>query len=238
MNPFEIAAIGLQQDTERLRVLSHNVANISTVGYKRQIAVQGAFMDAMVSAIASQPTMSTQTDLGAGKLRSTTNPLDVALSDRDFLMVRTASGASALTRGGALQIDAGGRLVTSSGLPVQGTNGDLLVPAGSLSIRINGVGQLLADDKVVGSLGLTNVAKDALLEALGDGLFRVPDVAHATSVQSPRINVGNLETSNVVSSQEMVQVMATTRHAESMVRLMQGADELLGKTISKLGEMQ
>ena len=104
MNTVEIAAIGLHQDAERLRVLSHNVANISTPGYKRQIAIQGAFSDVVNSELTARSAMSTQLDVGAGKLRATGNPLDVAMSDREFLMVQTAEGSPALTRGGALHV--------------------------------------------------------------------------------------------------------------------------------------
>jgi flagellar basal body rod protein FlgG len=237
MNTLEIAAIGLQQDVERLRVTSHNVANVTTPGYKRQVALQAAFSDVLDAQMSAQQAPSVHSDLSAGKLRATGNPLDVALADREFLGVATANGASALMRGGALQVDARGRLVTSGGLAVQGVNGDITVPTTAGSVRIDAAGQVFADDKSVGSLRVFKLKPGAALSALGDGLFAVSDVADAQPVASPAIQTGHTEASNVVSSQEMVQLMSTTRHAESMVRLMQGADEMLEKTIRKLGEM-
>jgi flagellar basal-body rod protein FlgF len=72
---------------------------------------------------------------------------------------------------------------------------------------------------------------------LGEGLFGLENMAETEVVQAPRLNVGQIESSNVVSSQEMVQIMSIARHAESMARLIQGADEMLEKTIRKLGEM-
>jgi flagellar hook-basal body protein len=128
MNTFEIAAIGLQQDTERLRVLSHNVANVTTPGYKRQVAVQEAYARAMQSELSAQSAMNTHTDMSMGKLRATGQPLDVALGEGEFLMVQLPTGATALSRGGSLQVDARGRLLTSGGLAVQGASGDVVVP--------------------------------------------------------------------------------------------------------------
>lgn len=237
MNTVEIAAIGLQQDNDRLRVLSHNVANITTPGYKRQIAVHGAFANAVNTEAAAQSAMSTHTDISAGKLRPTGNPLDVALNDREFLMVQTAAGGVALTRGGSLQVDARGRLVTSTGLAVLGASGELLVPFSAGAVRIESNGQVFADDRIVGSLRVMRLGEGVQPVTLGEGLFGLSSMAEAQVVHAPRLNVGHTEASNVVSSQEMVQLMASTRHAESMVRLIQVADEMLEKTIRKLGEM-
>jgi flagellar basal-body rod protein FlgF len=237
MNPVEIAAIGLQQDNERLRVASHNVANITTAGYKRQIAVQGAFADVVSLERASRAAMSTHTDISAGKLRASGNPLDVALNDREFLLVQTASGGAALSRGGALQVDARGRLTTSASLKVQGANGELSVPSSASAVRIDATGQVFADDRLVGALRVVRLAEGAKPMVLGEGLFGLENMAETEVVQAPRLNVGQIESSNVVSSQEMVQIMSIARHAESMARLIQGADEMLEKTIRKLGEM-
>lgn len=245
MNTFEIAAIGLQQDTERLRVHSHNVANVTTPGYKRQVAVQHAaqhaaqeaYARAMQSALSAQSAMGTHTDMSLGKLRATGHALDVALGEGEFLMVQLPSGATALSRGGTLQVDARGRLLTSGGLAVQGASGDVVLPAGASSVRLDASGQVLADDKPAGALRVMRVAPDIALQPLGGGLFAVPNGADAQAVQAPRLQVGYTEASNVVPAQEMVQVMATMRHAESMVRMLQSADEMLEKTIRKLGEM-
>ena len=245
MNTFEIAAIGLQQDTERLRVLSHNVANVTTPGYKRQVAVQEAYARAMQSelsaqSMSAQSAMSTHTDMSLGKLRATGQALDVALGEGEFLMVQLPSGATALSRGGALQVDARGRLLTSGALAVQGASGEVVLPAGVGSVRLDAGGQVYADDKPVAALRVMRVVPDVALSPLGAGLFALPNAADPQALQavpSPRLQVGYTEASNVVPAQEMVQVMATMRHAESMVRMLQGADEMLEKTIRKLGEM-
>lgn len=242
MNITEIAAAGLQQDIERLRVTSHNVANITTPGYKRQIAVQsaalqGRFANAIDTERSTQSGMSTHTDMSAGKLRPTGSPLDVALNEREFLLVQTATGGIALSRGGALQTDSRGRLTTSVGLLVQGASGELTVPSTASAVRIESGGQVFADDKLIGALRVMRLIDGVQPIALGEGLFTLVNMADAQAVPVPVLNVGHTEASNVVSSQEMVMVMASVRHAESMARLIQGADEMLEKTIRKLGEM-
>ncbi len=235
MNALEIAAIGLQQNTERLRVISHNVANISTPGYKRQVSVAGAFSNAMDSA---QAVVATQLDQSAGKLMRTGSPLDVALAEREFLMVQTNGGAPALVRGGSLQVDPRGKLVTAQGLAVQGTGGELTVPPTATQVRIDAAGKVWADEALAGTLRVVRMAPGEGPVPLGEGLYAVPPGTQALQpVDAPALQVGHLEASNVSSAQEMVALMNTTRHAETMVRLIQGSDELMEKAIRKLGEL-
>ena len=244
MSTIEIAAIGLQQDTERLRVISHNVANVSTPGYKRQLAVLSAFSGLVDAGLANglsnvhsnQLAPTVHTDMSTGRLHSTGNPLDVALDGREFLMALSASGEPALSRGGALQVDASGRLVTSAGQIVQWVGGDIRMPSTAGQMRIEADGKVFADDVQVGALQVVSVASDASIASIGDGLFSVQNTGDMQAVSNPRLMVGQSEASNVASSQEMVQLMMTVRHAESMARLIQGADEMLEKSIRKLGE--
>ncbi|RQO63586.1 hypothetical protein DBR47_03410 [Paucibacter sp. KBW04] len=236
MSIIEVAAIGLQQDTERLRVISHNVANVSTPGYKRQLAVLTPFSGLVDAEAGKYAGASVHTDMSTGRLRSTGSPLDVSLDGREFLMVSSASGDSLLSRGGSLHGDASGRLVTSAGQVVQGLGGDIRLPPGATQIRISSDGKVFADDVQVGTLQVVSVAAEAPIVSIGDGLFIAPNKADMQAVSTPRVLVGQSEASNVVSSQEMVELMTTIRHAESMARLIQGADEMLEKSIRKFGE--
>jgi flagellar basal-body rod protein FlgF len=232
MKTIEIAAIGLQQDSERLRVVSHNVANLATPGYKRQVVVHTPFADT-VNAVQSGYTA---TDVSAGKLRTTGNLLDVALSEREFLLVQAAAGSMALSKGGSLHIDGQGRLVTAGGHAVQGLNGEIVAPVTAQDVRIDVGGAVYADNRRVGALQVIKLPSNARIAPLGDGLFAFQS-SDVVPVATPAVQPGRLEASNVAPSQEMVQVMMASRHAESMARLIQGADEALEKTIRKLGEL-
>jgi len=237
MNALEIAAIGLQQDTDRLKVIGHNVANITTTGFKRQVAVQASFSDAMNVARSSSAALSVHTDQRAGRLRATGNALDVALGEQEYLLVQTAARGTALTRDGALVVDANGRLTTSGGLAVQGTGGDITIPRTARDVRIDAAGNVLADDTLVGTLNVMRLATGQAVQAVGNGLFVLAGTGQLEAARVSTLRAGHLEASNVVASQEMVNLMTTTRHAESMVRLIQGADEMLEKSIRKFGEL-
>lgn len=233
MNAIEIAAIGLRQDLDRLKLTSHNVANLSTTGYKRQIAVQTPFAD-MLNVPGE---MQVQTDTRSGKLNATGQALDVALPDGRFLLLELDDGTQALSRQGSLRIDAQGVLRSQAGHKVLGSRGPIgLRPEQRGDLEIDGQGQLKQQGQVVDALRLINAKSGLALQSLGDGLY-VADSSH-WEADSPVLGVrgGHLEQSNVVASQEMVTLMSTTRHAETMVRLFQAADDMQATAIRRLGE--
>ncbi|MGM9514307.1 flagellar hook-basal body protein [Roseateles sp. DB2] len=233
MNTHEIAAIGLKLDLERLKVSGQNVANLSTPGYKRQIAVQSAFSALMPPDAQIQ----THTDLRSAKLQATGNSLDLALPDACFLLVERDDGLQALTRQSALHVDADGVLRTALGHRVLSARGHPNLKADDLAaLSVNAQGQLLQGTEAVDQLQLVQLKAGASPQALGDGLYSyVPDQAEPAAMHAP-LRTGHLELSNVVPSQEMVQLMSTTRHAEAMVRLMQTADDMQATAIRRFGE--
>ena len=238
MNALEIAAVALQQDGERMKAIAHNVANLNTTGFKRQVMVQASFAEAMDAAQTAQAGLSVHTDLRPGKLKATGNPLDLALGDGEYLVVQLADRTLALTRDASLKLDAAGRLVTAAGLPVQGSQGGDVTMARSVrEVRIDATGGVLADDAPAGALQIVHVSEGSALKSLGGGLFALPNAGQWEAARTSAVRSGHLEASNVVASQEMVNLMNTTRHAESLVRLIQGTDEMLEKAIRKFGEL-
>ncbi|HSW06352.1 flagellar basal body rod C-terminal domain-containing protein, partial [Aquabacterium sp.] len=104
--------------------------------------------------------------------------------------------------------------------------------------RLDSGAQLMGDDKALGTLRIVALPKETQVMALGDGLYETSTAVDGLPTpESVSIHAGHIEVSNVVASQEMVHLMTTMRHAESMVKLIQGADELLEKAIRKLGDM-
>ncbi len=233
MSTHDIAAIGLQMDLERLKLTSQNVANLSTPAYKRQVAVQGAF-SALLPASAQ---LQSHTDLRAGKLQSTGQPLDLALPEATFLLVERDDGLQALTRQGSLQLDAEGVLRTALGHRVLGARGRLsLHGSDAAPLSIDAQGQLMQGTEAVEQLQFVQLKAGATPQALGDGLYGfVPEQTEQVPLSAP-VRTGHRELSNVVPSQEMVQLMSTTRHAEAMVRLMQAADDMQATAIRRFGE--
>ncbi len=233
MNALEIAAIGLQHDLDRLKLTSHNVANLSTPGYKRQVAVQTPFADLM----SATGELQVQTDGRAGKLNATGQALDVALPDGRYLLLEADDGSQSLSRQGALQIDAEGLLRTLSGHKVLGARGAISLRADQRTdLEIDAQGQLKQQGQVLDALRLIGAKASAALRPLGEGLYVADSSQWEAESAAIGVRSGHLEQSNVVPSQEMVTLMSTTRHAETMVRLFQAADDMQATAIRRLGE--
>lgn len=247
---LSIALTGMQEDMNHLDRVAHNMSNLSTPGYKREVVVNRPFVDVLQDAAAAEASAGTPSGLAtrplvvidhhAGSLRATGNVLDVALAGEGFLEVSTSQGL-AYTRQGNLAIDAQGRLVTAAGDPVMGKNGEI-----HLSTRaplIDGAGNITdpaATSSAAAALGQLKVVRfDAIrdMHHLGEGLMSPGDGAKISSDAEARIQQGQLENSNTDTMQEMVQMMQTMRHFESMQKVAQGYDDLLGTAINKLGEL-
>ena len=240
-----ISEISMQNDLLRLQTISHNLANVTTAGYKQQIAGTTGFDESMniatmenagiqqgVSIPVTIPMMSQTTDLKSGTLKFTGNPLDVALSDGVFLTVQTKKG-EAYTRQGDLHIDAQGRLVTAKGMAVMGTGGDIQMT--SDKPVINQQGQILENAISVAELKLVKIPAEAEVVSIGDGLYRASLPVTTISNESV-IRQGYLEGSNVDMTQQMVKMIELTRHFESTQRVIRGYDEMLDKAINVIGE--
>lgn len=233
MNAMEIAAIGLQHDLDRLKLTSHNVANLSTPGYKRQLAVQMPFADLM----SATSELQVQTDARAGKLNATGQALDIALPDGRYLLLEAEDGSQALSRQGALQIDAQGLLRTLTGHKVLGAHGAIsLRPEQRAGLEIDAQGQLKHQGQMLDALRLIGTKSGVALRPLGEGLYAADSSQWDAESAVIGVRSGHLEQSNVVPSQEMVTLMSTTRHAETMVRLFQVADDMQAAAIRRLGE--
>ncbi len=230
---MELAAIGLRQDLDRLQTVSQNVANLGTTGYKRQVAVQRPFADVLS---AESSTLVT-TDLRAGKLNATGSALDLALPEGHYLALELTDGRQGLTRLGALQLDADGSLRTLGGHAVLGRNGRItLKPDQREGLEVDAQGQLRRQGVVLDALQLVTLKRTDALQPQGDGVFLADSALWQSASPTQAVRAGHLEQSNVTPSQEMVQLMATTRHAESMVRIFQAADDMQATAIRRFGE--
>jgi flagellar basal-body rod protein FlgF len=225
----------LRNDAETLRVIGNNVANMDTVAYRREISVahptfeQAA--DEARSALGRPLTLQSFTDLRPGTLKSTGEPLHVALEGAGFFVVETPQG-EALTRRGDFRLDSEGRLTTQDGHAVLGSQG---------AIRLNGAPAIAPDGTVrvggetVAELRIAQVAAETQLTPLGADLYSAAQLPDADT--SARVRQGFLETSNVESVQEMVRLIETMRHFETVQRFVRGYDDMVGKAITELGKV-
>lgn len=231
------AQAGMLADVERLRAVSQNLANLSTLGYKREIIVTRPFMDsldALGTVAAAAPTLSTTTDHSAGSLKFTGNPLDVSLEKDAYFVVRTDSG-EALTRQGNFRIDNTGRLMTASGATVLGTEGEIRLT--TPNPRINEDGSIWEGPTQVGTLRIAHVTDPNQLQRLGNGLYLANTSLPATDALNSQVRQGYVEAANTVAMDEMIRMIETVRHFEASQRLLRGYDSMLDSAINKLGDV-
>ena len=219
---------GAKASMQRQDVLANNLANVSTTGFRAEMAAFRAVPvrgdGATTRAFALETTIGY--DAKPGPVTSTGNPLDVAMDGNAWLAVQALDGTEAYTRAGALQVNAEGTLVTPSGLPVNGDGGPITLPAGAVP-EISGDGTVSARlgnvrPEVVGRLKL--VTPEAPLTRGNDGLFRGADgdlPADATA----RLQSGALEGSNVSPVETMVAMIAAARQFEQQMKMLQGAEQ-------------
>lgn len=240
MDSIAIAASGMQHDLQRLETISQNVANVLTPGYKRQI-VAGTPFAAYVQGGAPSGDSRHQTSLrsalsidpSAGSLRYSANMQDVAIEGNGFFELESKTGPQ-YTRQGGLRVDMNGRLVGAHDLPLVGATGVITLAPGGFSVSPNG--DVLQDGRIAGRLKLVHFENPETLIPTGGGLYIQGNARLAESGMQSQVRAGFQETSNVNSAHEMVRLTETVRHFEALQKIVQGYDDILEKTIRKLGE--
>jgi len=228
---------GAARTLEHQAALAHNMANANTPGFRAQLALYrsvplqgGGIVPTRVATVASTP----GSHFEPGPLRTTGNPLDVAIADAGWLAVQTQEG-EAYTRAGSLQVNADGQLQTSQGLAVLSNDGApiAIAPQATVSIASDGVISVLtADDagtpQTVAQLKRVNPDPKTLTRG-DDGLFRVLDAEgkpqSAPDASEVRLVAGSVEDSNVNPAEVMVGLIDNARRFEMQMKAIQNADQ-------------
>lgn len=244
------SASGMQSQQMNLDVISNNLANVNTTGFKKsKIEFQDLLYQTGRAAGAEQgggntlPTglhvghgsrpVATMKIFTMGELSQTGADLDVAIQGDGFFEVQLPDGTRAYTRDGALKRDSSGRIVTSDGLPVQGFQA---IPAGTTSITISPDGQVTtkgANGSQNFRLSLVRFANPSGLEPIGRNLYRESTASGNAENGSPgengfgSIQQGYLEMSNVKVVEEMVNLILAQRAYEINSKAVQASDEML-----------
>jgi flagellar basal-body rod protein FlgF len=230
--------MGMLNDTERLRIISNNLANVGTVGFKRQLPVSPSFDQQLVQSggiPASGNTaaiLTAYTDRSAGTLTHTGNPLDLAIEGDAYFVVDTGL-QEAYTRQGTFRLDANGQIVTANGQRVETTDGDVRLTSPAPSIDAQG--NIRDNGAVVGQLKIVTVNNPQTLLDTGGGLYTATDSTVAVQSETARVRQGYTEAANVVTMNEMIKMIETVRHFEASQKMLQGYDSMLDKAITDLG---
>ena len=222
-----LAMSGAKATMQRQETLANNLANVSTVGFRAELAafravpVEGSGASTRVYSLESTPGY----DATPGQVAATGRNLDVAMQGAAWLAVQGLDGTEAYTRGGSLDINADGNLVTTSGLTVLGDGGPIQVPANS-EVHIGADGTVSASgangrSAVVGRLKL--VTPEAPLQRGTDGLFRADD-GDLPADPNARVQDGALEGSNVSAVETMVAMISAARQFEAQMKSLSTAE--------------
>lgn len=260
MRSMLIGATGMQAQELNVEVISNNIANISTSGFKRQRA---EFQDMIYDNIRRPGSTSTdagnivptgiQVGMGVrpaavyrinaqGNVTITDNPLDLSVSGRGYFQVQLPDGTTAYTRAGSMQLNAEGVIVNADGYPIQPS---ITIPSNAIDVTINSSGEVLVKQdgtttlSNVGQLQLATFVNPAGLEAIGNNLLRespasgTPTTAAPASTGFGEVRQGAIENSNVNVVSEITSLITAQRAYEMNSRVIKASDEMLS-TVSQL----
>lgn len=210
-------------------VTANNLANVSTDAFKMDR------LTGQLSADGTWPVPVEHTDLRQGTLRQTGRALDVGLEGDGFLVVRTPQGER-LSRGGALRLDADGRLTDGANNPILGERGPIVVPTtGQVTIQEDG--RVLVDGTELDRLRQETVADPATLRKEGHGLFVAQGATTRVAEGALRVHQGSVEEPNGDAVLGMVDLVTIQRAYSANADALKALDGVLGSITTEIGKV-
>lgn len=242
------AANGMRTLEERQAVVANNVANASTPGFRRQHAIpkgfHSVFLDKRGTVAAYNredapgggvKSMETFTDVTAGAIQKTGNPLDLALIGPGFFVVETDTGER-YTRNGRFTIDSQGMLINERGYRVQSVAGGPLEVQGG-NVQIGADGSVFADGVAAGQIRLVEFEDVHMLARQGETLFMASPEAEVRSAAAANTSIEPeaIESSNVQVPLEIVSMTTALRAYQANQLIIAATDETTGRMIEQVG---
>ena len=257
MRALHTAATGMMAQELNVQVISNNIANMRTTGYKRQRAEfqdllyehvtrvgtqtsqQGNILPAGIELGSGVKTVGTPRMMTQGTLTPTGKDYDVAIRGEGFFKITMPDGTTSYTRDGSFELDPQGRLVTAAGNVVQP---GITIPQTATSVVINAQGQVSATlpgsttPQTLGQLTLSRFINKAGLQGVGDNLYLETPASGAPQDGTPQsdgfgdLMQGNLEQANVEAVSEISDLIAAQRAYEMNSKVITAADQMLSTT--------
>ncbi len=243
------ALSGALAQEKRLEMITNNLANVSTSGFKKDFALFEGLtpkVDALTHPIeevllvdATYGTLvDIVTDFSAGDIQVTNEPLDIAIQGEGFFGVQSPNGVQ-YTRSGHFTLDAAGQVVTMQGYPVLGGSGPIILPSGQVTIQSDGtlfVNEVGADPVEIDQIPIYVVSDPSTLEKVGGNLFTVTRGQAIQSLEAS-LQQGALEGSNVNPVEEMVAMIDVMRLYEAAQKAIQTADTIQASASNDIGAL-
>jgi flagellar basal-body rod protein FlgG len=219
---------------DKNNVIANNLANINTIGYKKDFV----FFDALNEELKNRNGENQSVDLSQGELKQTSNPLDLALSGTGFFAVERED-ETVYTRQGHFKLDNDGVLRTADGGRVLGENGPVVIIGKDIkpkNITITREGEIYADDEFIDRLQIVDFEDKDQLEKIGQNFFRASSQAESIEADQAEVHQGFLEGSNVNPADEMIQLIEVQRQFESIQRMVRSLDNVLRSAATQVGK--
>ncbi|PJG55766.1 flagellar basal-body rod protein FlgG [Bradyrhizobium forestalis] len=257
MQALHTAATGMAAQELNVQVISNNIANLRTTGFKKQTAAfqdliyehvrrvgaqssdQGTILPVGVDIGGGVKTVGTPRSMTQGTLSQTGNDLDLAVSGEGFFKILMPDGTFQYTRDGTFQMDNQGRIVTAQGNPVQPT---ITIPNNASGITVSEQGQVSvtlpgsSTSTILGQIGVTRFINKAGLQPVGNNQFTetpssgTPQDGTANSEGYGKITQGSLEQANIDVVSEMSDLIAAQRAYEMNAKVISAADQMMQST--------
>lgn len=231
------AVIGLFRQERRYELISNNLSNSLTPGFKKDVPIfHEVFSEALHPSLStlSMDSEFSQTLLLQGEIQSTRNPLDLAIEGEGFFKVKTPEGVR-YTRNGNFRLTREGVLVQSNGFPVLSRNGEITLPGGQIAVEKDGAIKVNGADR--DKLALVTFADLKGLRKEGKTLFKLEGEQEEKEAEGTQVFQGALEGSNVNAMEEMVQMIDSLRTFEACYKIVQVQDELNAKSVNELAKV-
>ena len=250
---FYTAGTGMMLQRRQMEVVTNNIVNAETTGYKKDIVVSRTFDDVLIERIQDRgPTAQNNynrvgplnfgtridtlhVDFKQGNLEQTDNPGDIALAGDGFFVVQTPEGLR-YTRNSAWNVNSNGYLVNSDGHFLMGQNGPLNVGRGD-DFTISQRGQVIAGGVWIDNVRVVDFEDRSQLRKIGHNLYDT-EAAAQEAAGAYEVLQGFLENSNVEIAREMVDMITTYRTYESNQRMLTMVDEIVGKAVNEIGRLR
>lgn len=229
-----LALSGAVAKQRQLEIISQNLSNTDTKGYKKEkisfkdyLLSQRSGIDDGFDGRTMTHLSDITTDFSSGSLIQTGNPLDIALTGSGFIGLEEDQ----YTRNGNLMMDSNGYLVTQSGIKILGNGGPIQIPEGEIDIEPSG--NIYVDGNYIDTLKIRDFEDSSLIKK-GENIFK----ADQEGIQSTAlVQQGYLENSNVNAIREMVHMINTLRDFEAYQKAIKAFDETTAKITNEMGRM-
>lgn len=210
-----------------MEVTANNIANMNTTGYNAEKLtfsehlVDGRLDGKLGNKLSYARDPESYRDTRTGSIKTTGNPLDMAISGPGYFIVETPLGQR-YSKAGNFQIDANGTLVTPSGYPVLSADGGtVILPQDAKNILVADDGRVVVDNEEVGQVGVAEFTSEQQLKRLGNNLYSAEGQEQLERQPTTRIVQGAIETSNVSGVQEMVRLVQLQRSVASTAKFVE-----------------